>query len=172
MTNRVAALLALAGDPTGELRRDAEVLLCHVLLSPRSYLYTWPERELDPAQADAFRRLLAERRDGTPVAYLTGTREFWSLALGVTSNTLIPRPDTERLVEIALGLPLPDEAVVVDLGTGSGAVALALASERKTWRISAVDSSEDALAVARDNAQRLGLAVRCHAGDWFEPVQG
>jgi HemK-like putative methylase len=113
---------------------------------------------------------IAERARGVPVAYLLGAREFWSLPLKVSAATLIPRADTERLVEVALQLPLPERARVVDLGTGSGAIALALAHERPAWAVTGVDASADALAVARDNGAALGLPARWLHGDWFTPL--
>ena len=166
---RVAELLAEARSLTGdEPRRDAEVLLCSALDKPRSYLFAWPEAEV----AERYRDLLARRRAGEPVAYLLRRREFWSLDLEVGSDVLIPRPETELLVELALGLPLADPtAQVLDLGTGSGAIALALASERPDWRVVAVDASASAIAVAERNRRRLGLDnVDLRAGDWFAPV--
>jgi len=153
-------------------RLDAELLLTHVLEQPRSYLFTWPERLLDDAQATAFRQLVNRRRDGIPVAYLTGQREFWHLTLKVTEATLIPRPDTELLVELALDL-LPGQATVkvADLGTGSGAIALALASERPHWEVLAIDKSPEALAVARENASCHRIAnTQFLEGSWCEPL--
>lgn len=169
----VAQLLAQARDlPGDEARREAEILLGHHLGRPRSYLYAWPDAPVDAATAAGFRAALAARRRGVPLAYLLGEREFWSLPLRVGEAVLIPRADTERLVERALQLPLPAAARVIDLGTGSGAVALALASERRAWDVAAVEESAAALAVAWDNGDRLGLPVRWLQGDWFAPVAG
>ncbi|MEE4108493.1 MAG: peptide chain release factor N(5)-glutamine methyltransferase [Halieaceae bacterium] len=171
---RVAELLAEAGTlPGEEARREAEILLCHVLAKPRSYLFAWPEAEVDAASAARFRAGLRARREGRPLAYLLGRREFWSLTLAVNEATLIPRADTELLVERALALELPRGARVVDLGTGSGAIALALARERPAWQVTGVDVSAAALAVARANGEALGLArVRWLCGSWFGPVPG
>ncbi|MGA7800019.1 MAG: peptide chain release factor N(5)-glutamine methyltransferase [Gammaproteobacteria bacterium] len=153
-------------------RLDAEVLLAHVLGRPRSYLYTWPDRELSAELSARFEALVERRAAGTPVAHLTGRREFWSLDLEVTPDTLIPRPDTETLVAVALQrLPGTGPAIVADLGTGSGAIALALAHERPAWKVVAIDRSERALAVARRNAQRLELTnVQLVRGDWCAPL--
>lgn len=155
-TSLTQATQTLASGTTARL--DAELLLAHVLNQPRSYLFTWPERLLSDTEATTFWRLVNQRRDGVPVAYLIGQREFWHLTLKVTEATLIPRPDTELLVELALDLQ-PDQAAikVADLGTGSGAIALALASERPHWYVVAIDKSSAALAVARENAINNGI---------------
>jgi release factor glutamine methyltransferase len=128
---------------------------------------------VSPVRARQFGRLLTRRRNGLPVAYLTGEREFWSLRLTVTSDTLIPRPETETLVAWAVELALPDEGTVLDLGTGSGAIALAVASERPAWRVTGVDVSAPALQVARANARETGLErVSFLQSDWYEVVAG
>ncbi len=154
-------------------RLDVEVLLCHLLGRDRSYLYTWPERNLTPEQASEFERLLAQRERGIPVAHLTGYREFWSLELKVNASTLIPRPETELLVELALALLPADPRRVVDLGTGTGAIALALASERPRWELVALDKSPAAVALAEDNRRHLGFNhVRVLQSDWFAAIPG
>ena len=158
----------LSGDSA---RRDTEILLCHCLGKPRSWLYTWPEATVEEPALSRFNALQTARLSGEPIAYLTGEREFWSLTLRVNSHTLIPRPETETLVEWALSLDLPVQAQVADLGTGSGAIALALASERPGWRVLGVDCSEQALLVARENLQALGFAhVKLLLSSWFERI--
>jgi release factor glutamine methyltransferase len=167
--------LLRGGDdlPGYSARRDAEILLCHALGQSRSWLYTWPQREVPEHEAERYRQLLAKRRDGQPVAYLVGQREFWSLPLRVNQHTLIPRPETETLVSWALELELPPQARVLDLGTGTGAIALALARERPRWQLKGVDSSEDALGVARLNAVMLALErVGFTRSDWYQAVAG
>lgn len=164
------ARLRLGASPTPAL--DAELLLGHLLGRSRSYFYTWPERALDEPQLDAFRALVARRAQGRPVAHLIGAREFFGRPFRVTEDTLIPRPDTETLVEVALEI-LPATALrAVDLGTGSGAIGVTLALERPAWMMTLVDNSAAALAVAGDNALRLGASVECAAGDWLEAVAG
>ena len=149
----VQELLHSGSDlPSPSARRDTEILLCHCLEKPRTWLYTWPEREVPAECAQEFRAMLEQRRAGQPIAYLVGQRDFWSLSLAVNEATLIPRPETEMLVAWALELPLGPGAAVLDLGTGSGAIALAVASERPAWRVTAIDSCIQALAVARANA--------------------
>lgn len=165
--------LLRSGDdlPTDSARRDTEILLCHCLGKPRAWLYTWPEKEVSPEYAQHFKQLLARRRTGLPVAYLTGEREFWSLRLAVNSATLIPRPETETLVAWALELPLPEAASVLDLGTGCGAIALAVASERPHWHVTALDVSAQALLVARANAVKADLQrVSFLQSNWYEAV--
>ncbi len=168
----VQELLRSADDlPRDGGRRDVEILLGHCLHKPRTWLYTWPETEVSPERVQHFEQLLLERRKGLPVAYLTGLREFWSLQLEVSSHTLIPRPETETLVEWALELALPGDASVLDLGTGSGAIALAVASERPHWQVTALDASTEALQIARGNASRAGLErVSFIESDWYQGV--
>lgn len=160
-----AASLRLDGEAA---RSEAELLLAHALGTSRSWLYAWPEHVPAPAQQARFAELVEARVRGEPVAYLLGEREFWSLRLAVTPAVLIPRADTERLVELALArLPAGTALQVADLGTGSGAIALAIASERAQARVLATDASPAALALARRNAHDLRLAnVEFAQGDW------
>lgn len=172
----VASLLADAVSRLQgpEARFESEVLLAHALGSDRAWLYAHAR---DPVPVDVeqrFHQLCAQRQAGTPVAQLLGRRGFWTLDLAVSAHTLIPRPETELLVEAALQrLPATQSLEVADLGTGTGAIALALASERPHWRVIATDLSRSALAVAQANAWRLEIDnVRFVQGDWLQPLAG
>lgn len=149
--------------------REAELLLAHILTCAPGWLYAHGDAPIDAQAAERFEALLARREAGEPVAYLTGRRGFWTLDLVVTPDTLIPRAETERLVELALTrIPSDAAARIADLGTGSGAIALAIACERPRARVVATDRSDAALGVARRNAQGSGLGnVEFRAGDWF-----
>jgi len=153
---------------------EAELLLAHVLGRPRSWLYAHGDDEIGEAVVARFAQLLARRKAGEPVAYLTGRRGFWRFDLQVGPETLIPRPETELLVELALGrLPLGVPCRVADLGTGSGAIALALAHERPDAHVVATDASAGALEVASASARALGLDnVTFRLGDWLAPLAG
>ncbi len=154
-------------------RLDAELLLAHALNKSRSYLHTWPEREPSAEQLQAFAQYLERRRRGEPVAYILGRQGFWSLDLEVTPHTLIPRADTELLVETTLQLLPATVAQVLDLGTGTGAIALALASERPAWQVMGVDRVAEAVALATRNARQLRLGnVRFHESHWFSALAG
>lgn len=161
----------LPDSPTPRL--DAELLLAHALGKSRSYLHTWPERELDAPQLERYRAALARRQAGEPVAYILGQQGFWSLELEVASHTLIPRPDTELLVETVLALLPATPAALLDLGTGTGAIALALASERPAWQVTGVDRVPEAVALAERNRARLKLAnAGFVASHWFSALAG
>ncbi|WED42215.1 peptide chain release factor N(5)-glutamine methyltransferase [Legionella cardiaca] len=153
-------------------RLDVEILLAHVLMKNRTFLYAHPEVILTQAQWQTFQRLISQRVQGVPIAYLTGMKEFWSLPLKVCEDTLIPRPETELLVELTLTLLSDKEgAHVLDLGTGSGAIALACASERPRWQITACDCSQNALQTAEENAARLAMTNICfYHSNWFEKI--
>ncbi len=168
------ATLEAADHPAASPRLEAELLLARCLDKPRSYLFAHADDPAPEAATDAFRALIDRRAQGEPIAYITGEQEFWSLTLTVNPAVLIPRPETERLVELALERLDPESAVrVADIGTGSGAIALAIASERPLAEVHAVDLSPEALAVARENAQQLGLAnVVFHHGSWCDPLDG
>lgn len=152
-------------------RLDAELLVMHVCRFRRAELLTRDREPLTAAQEAELDALLARRRQGEPLAYLTGRREFWSLDLTVSPATLVPRPETELLVERALARIPPDATrSVADLGTGSGAIALVLASARPRCRVVATDNSPAALAIARANAARLNLTIDFRLGDWLAPL--
>jgi len=152
-------------------RLDTELLLCAAMAKSRTWLFTWPEKNVLPAQQQLFKQYFARRLTGEPVAYILGEKEFWSLTLQVNASTLIPRPETELLVELALELPCTKQTLL-DLGTGTGAIALALASELPASKVIAVDSSHDAVCLAKGNAARLNITnIEVRQSDWFSALQ-
>ncbi len=197
---RLHHLLSEARAHSEAAAADAPLLLAHILEKPVTWIYAHPEEGVSARQAERFRQLLARRAAGEPLAYLTGEKEFWSLKLKVTPDTLVPRPETELLVEVGLELgdflrsPHPNRLprgegatppspsgraaggegiTILDLGTGSGAIALAIAHERPRWQVTATDLSTEALAVARENARKPGLKnLRFLQGRWYEPLPG
>ncbi len=176
MPNTIANLIKSASAElklsSDSARLDAELLLCHVLNKDHSYLFAWPEYVLKVEELEKFQSLLQKRRGGMPIAYLLGHRDFWTLSLTVSSDTLIPRPETELLVETALGKIPTDQALsILDLGTGTGAVALAVASERPLCDVLAVDISDKALEIARQNAANNQINnVTFLQSNWFNKI--
>ena len=163
---------AAAQGPGATPELDAEWLLTHVIGFGRARLRSHPEDPIEATPADQYLGLIERRATGEPVAYIIGHKDFWSLRLTVTPTVLVPRPETELLIERALALRSEEFGRVIDLGTGSGAIALALASERPGWQVTATDTSEEALAVARLNAEALNLKrVQFLHGAWFEPIK-
>ncbi|XQW86150.1 peptide chain release factor N(5)-glutamine methyltransferase [Thalassotalea piscium] len=151
---------------------DSQILLSYVLEKPTSYLLTWPEEKISQANEQTYLALLERRFCHEPIAYITGEKEFWSMPFKVAPSTLIPRPDTEVLVETILNNHGSDKLNCCDLGTGTGAIALALASERPLWIIDALDFSADAVELAQENAKCLGmLNVDIYQSDWFAQVE-
>jgi len=169
LTAAATQLSAISDSP----RLDAEILLAHVLKRSRTWLFTWPDKVPNAEEVSAFHGLIQRRAVGEPVAYLTGEREFWSLPLAVSPATLIPRPDTETLVAVALEHFGHQAIRALDLGTGTGAIALALAHERPQWELVAVDREAAAVALALCNRDRLQLTnVEILQSDWFATVSG
>ncbi len=175
-TISIAAAIAEATNRLGVIsesaRLDAEILVARAIGMPRSYLFAHPEDSLDELALQRLNDTLQRRSDGVPLAYITGSKEFWSLDLQVSPATLVPRPETELLVELALReIPREAEWQILDLGTGSGAIAVAIASERPGCDVTAVDASADALSIAQQNVRQLDLHnVSCLQGDWTAPV--
>lgn len=164
--------LRLQGQPAGPL--EAEILCSKILQADRAWLYANPGHPLEPSQENAYRELVERRVHGQPIAYLTGEREFWSLPLKVSPDVLIPRPETELLVEVVLAR-IPQNAAwrIADLGTGSGAIALALATERPNCEIHATEYSKVALHLAKQNGKAIAPGrVRFHRGSWLKPLEG
>ncbi len=152
---------------------DSRILLCHILQCELVTLMTYPEKALADKPLKEFQRLVALRKGGHPIAYLIGYRDFWSLRLSVSEKTLIPRPETELLVELALALALPNDANIIDLGTGTGAIALALASERPQWTVLGVDFDSAIVELAESNRREnnIGSNTRFQQSDWFNNVE-
>lgn len=167
--NEAVRILAASSDSAA---LDAEILLCLTINKERSYLRAWPDRQLQPEQNARFLSLIQERQKGTPIAYITGNREFWSRDFHVTPDVLIPRPDTELLIELCLKLIPPDKPVkIIDLGTGSGIIAITLASERPHALVSATDFSFAALCIAKQNANKhYTNNIQFYQSDWFANV--
>ena len=153
-------------------RMDADILVGHCLQKNRTWLMTWPDHVLLPVQQVQLASIVARRVDGEPIAYIVGEQEFWSLSLQVDRSTLIPRPETELLVELVLEKVRVENASVLDLGTGSGAIALALKSEHPRWDVTAIDFSDEALTVAKNNSHLLSLDVEFIQSNWFSNVTG
>ena len=151
---------------------DAEILLCLILEKNRSYLRSWPKKQLHAQQRLQYKTLLTKRQQGTPIAYITGQREFWSREFKVSPDVLIPRPDTELLIELALPLiPKDKSCKLIDLGCGSGAIAVTLATERPYAQIIGTDSSEAALKIAKQNADHYHCRnLRLLQSFWFEQI--
>ncbi|QZX82341.1 peptide chain release factor N(5)-glutamine methyltransferase [Metapseudomonas otitidis] len=171
----MSIIASLLSDPrlpdSPSPRLDAELLLAAALGKPRSFLHTWPERVVSGEAAERYASYLERRRQGEPVAYILGHQGFWSLDLEVAPHTLIPRPDTELLVETALALVTLPQARVLDLGTGTGAIALALACERLGWQVTGVDRISEAVALAERNRERLGLGnAAFRESHWFSAL--
>lgn len=151
---------------------DAQLLLAHVLEKDRTWLYTWSDSVVINDHHQTFQQLVERRIQGEPIAHILGSREFWNLTLECNASTLIPRPETEHLVEAALELDLSKCAKVLDLGTGTGAIALALASEKSDWVVEAVDFSAQAVALAERNALKNDIAnVTFYQSNWFQAVE-
>ncbi len=150
---------------------DAEIILAHVLGKQRSYLYAWPDVELQHQQLQQYALLIQDRLQGKPVAYIVGNQEFWSLSLKVTPDTLIPRPETEQLVDAVLQHQPYHNIYVLDAGTGTGAIALALSKEKPQWQVFACDDSLAALAVAQQNASDHHLRVQYFCSDWLSAIK-
>ncbi len=170
----ILAIRQLEVQQQRDARFEAELLLAYLLQKPRVYLHTWPERLLDPITVQRYDAVVKRRMAGEPIAYITGTKEFWSLELEVTAATLIPRPETERLVELVVErVPVTGRYCIADLGTGSGAIALAIATERPECRVIATDLSREALAVARRNAARHQIHnIEFRESRWLSALAG
>ncbi|WP_286265823.1 peptide chain release factor N(5)-glutamine methyltransferase [Thalassotalea atypica] len=161
----------LLADCSDSAKLDAQVLLAHVLDKDLTYLITWSDKSVSSQVLQHFDVLLERRQQGEPVAYIVGHKEFWSLPLAVAPSTLIPRPDTETLVELVLEHVEGDNIKLLDLGTGTGAIALALASENPSWHVSAVDFNQEAVKLAQTNVQQLGFTnVSVLASNWFSNI--
>ena len=165
----VSALTPSSESP----KLDAEVLLLATINQARTYLFTWPEKELADEQQAQFLSFIEQRRQGKPVAHITQYREFWSLNFKVSPATLIPRPDTETLVEFALDKATSKQGKLLDLGTGTGAIALSLAIELPDWQVTAVDYQLDAVLLANDNKSQLGITnAEILQSNWFSALAG
>ena len=153
-------------------RLDAEILFCDVMQFNRSRIYSHPEQIVPDDKSALFQSLIAQRQQGHPIAHLTGKKEFWSLQLAINEDTLIPRPETELLVETALQL-VPDDTTfnILDLGTGSGAIAIAIASERPNCKIVATDINTNALTIAKKNAETHQLKnIQFYLSNWYQNI--
>ena len=172
------AFLALPEDKKSDtIKLDAEVLLLACIDKTRTYLFTWPEKLLTDEQQKRFFEMVERRKLGEPVAHIVGFREFWSLPLEVNAQTLIPRPDTETLVEQVLALEIESDISLLDLGTGTGAIALAIASEYPNWNVTGCDRIQDAVELAERNRQRLNTdnhfdKVQFIKSNWFSAFEG
>lgn len=165
LVRQAAQALASSSDTA---RLDAELLLCHVIGKPRTWLYTWGDQPLDADAQAVFVALIERRKCGEPIAYIIGEREFWGLSLETAPHTLIPRPDTELVVEAALDRAMNPSGRLLDLGTGTGAIALAFASERPEWQITGLDVVPEAVALAQRNAKRLAIPNAAFLeSNWF-----
>lgn len=174
-TLQAAQQKLIAAELTDSPKLDAELLLGHALQVNRTYLYTWSDKLLTAEQISLFEKLLNQRIDGHPIAHILGEREFWGLNLQVTKDTLIPRPDTETLIEGVLALCAENQTKqdwsILDLGTGSGAIALALKSELPSATVTAVDFSKNALEIAKHNASTHQLKINFLQSNWFSGIK-
>ena len=159
-------------ESSASAKLDAQVLLSHVLQSDSAYLFTWPERDINNDQLERYRALIQQRQQGRPVAHLTGQREFWSLNLQVDDSTLIPRPETETLIEFILKkFGHKEKLKLLDMGTGTGAIAIALATEKPHWDICACDIEKQAIELAEKNSKQHQTSnIKFIQSDWFDDI--